>query len=205
MSSSWNGRARTNRSRRPRSLWRQILDYGVAAAILFLLVVVSARVDIADTRQTAGQAVINDGDSLTLGKERVRLRGIDAPEYNQTCTKDGTSYLCGRLSREALVRLIARRPVVCKGGDHDRYGRILGRCSAGDTDLNRLQVEAGWAVAYGDYEDEEKAAREAKRGLWAGSFDRPRRWRDSHGALVEGEHQSVRSLWDWLKTFVGSL
>ena len=38
-----------------------------------------------------------DGDSLTIGDKEIRLIGIDAPEYNQTCFDDNNSeYDCGQ-------------------------------------------------------------------------------------------------------------
>src|SRR4051794_13314220 len=89
----------------PRSLFRRLLDYALTAAILALLALVAARLDRVETRKIAGDAVISDGDSITLKGERIRLRGIDAPEYNQTCQKSGATYPCGRRSREALARL----------------------------------------------------------------------------------------------------
>jgi len=187
----------------PRSRFRKFLDYALALAILALLALVSSRLDRVETRQATGAAVVNDGDSLTLGAERVRLRGIDAPEYNQTCIRDGADYACGRRSREALTKLIAGRPVVCKGWERDRYGRMLGQCTAGAADLNKSQVAAGWAIAYGDYLDEEGEAREKKLGLWAGDFDRPRDWRESHGDMVESEHDYLGAVLNWLRAIFG--
>jgi endonuclease YncB( thermonuclease family) len=199
MSRQWSRRYRRRYVRRPRSLFRKLLDYVLTAAILGLLVLISARLDRVNTRQATGMAIINDGDSVTLGAERVRLRGIDAPEFSQTCEKNGTTYPCGRRSREALVRLIGGKPVSCTGWERDRYDRLLGSCSAGGTDLNRAQVEAGWAVAYGDYFDVQEEAREKTLGLWAGSFDRPRDWRDSHGERMEGEHDLKVRILNWLR------
>ena len=65
-------------------------------------------------------------------------------------------------------------------------------------------IRRGWAVAYfGDYEGEERAAREDGIGLWAGEFVRPEDWRRSRrsAALVSllalvGELGG--SLADWL-------
>lgn len=34
-----------------------------------------------------GRAI--DGDSLTVDDHEVRLFGVDAPEHQQTCTRDG--------------------------------------------------------------------------------------------------------------------
>jgi endonuclease YncB( thermonuclease family) len=41
-------------------------------------------------------------------------------------------------------------------------------------------VAGGHAVAYGAYDGEERAAREARRGIWSSSFDRPAAWRAKH-------------------------
>ncbi|TPL51349.1 thermonuclease family protein [Mesorhizobium sp. B2-4-6] len=187
----------------PRSLWRKLLDYGLAILLLGLLILVAARLDRFETRKEQGTAIVNDGDSITLGTERIRMRGIDAPEYQQTCQKAGADYPCGKLARQSLVRLISGRPVSCSGWQRDRYGRLLGDCRAGDTDLNRSQVQAGWAVAFGDFETEEAVARAAKAGIWAGTFEGPRQWRDSHrDAPVERKHGVLVSFGDALREFV---
>jgi endonuclease YncB( thermonuclease family) len=187
----------------PRNLFRRLLDYALTAAILALLAVVAARLDRVETRKVTGDAVINDGDSITLKGERIRLRGIDAPEYNQTCEKGGAIYPCGRRSREALARLAGSGALECAGWERDRYGRLLGVCTAGGVDLNRRQVEEGWAVAYGDYADAEQAARRRGAGLWAGSFERPRDWRVEHGGMAEGEHDLVAKVLNWLRAIFG--
>ena len=199
MSRSWSPRSR-RRYAAPRSLWRKVLDYGLAIIILGLLILLAARLDRVETRQTQGAAMINDGDSITLGTERIRMRGIDAPEYTQTCRRNGADYACGTLARQSLVRLIAGRPVTCSGWQRDRYDRLLGDCKAGGTDLNRAQVEAGWAVAFGDFESEEATARAAKVGIWAGTFDQPQDWRESHhDGAVERRHGTLSSLGDTLR------
>jgi endonuclease YncB( thermonuclease family) len=204
MSRSWSGRRATSRSiARPRSRWRRFFDYALTAAILGLLILLSARLDRVETRNAEGRATVNDGDSITLGAERIRLRGIDAPEFNQICLKDGANYPCGRRARDALIRAIGETKVVCSGWQRDRYGRMLASCMAGGKNLNRLQVENGWAVAYGEFEAEETAARLNRTGLWAGTFDRPREWRDQHGDLAEIEHGAFGRILDWLRQILG--
>jgi endonuclease YncB( thermonuclease family) len=204
MSQSWRGKYRGAYTRPPRrSLLRKLLDYALTIAIFALLFLISARLNWVETRLPAGAAIVNDGDSLTLGTERVRLRGIDAPEYGQICAKDGINYACGRRSREALAKLVGGNAVSCTGSERDRYGRLLGNCTAGGIDLNRMQVETGWAIAYGGYAKEEDEARRMKLGLWAGSFDRPRDWRDSHGRMSEERHVPKASILDWLRQIFG--
>lgn len=204
MSRAWSAQRRfSRRPAQPRSFWRKLIDCLLAAAILGLLALVAARIDRVETRRPAGAAVVNDGDTLTLGSERIRLRGIDSPELSQTCRRDGADYACGRLARDSLRKLIADRPVSCTGWERDRYGRLLGTCSAGDIMLNAAQVEAGWAVAYGGYELEEARASARGAGLWAGSFDRPRDWRDMHGDMADSEHDWLGQMSNWLRQMFG--
>lgn len=204
MSRSWSrGPRRRYVPRPPPSGWRRLLDYALAAVLLGLLLLVAARLERFSARNEQGMAIVNDGDSITLASERIRMRGIDAPEYMQTCRKDGADYPCGKLARQSLVRLIAGRPVSCSGWQRDRYGRLLGDCKAGDTDLNLAQVQSGWAVAYGDFEAEEAAAKAAKAGIWAGTFDQPQVWREGHrDAPVEGKHGALASIGDALREFL---
>jgi endonuclease YncB( thermonuclease family) len=187
----------------PRSLSRKLLDYGLAVAILSLLALIAARLDRVETRKIYGEAIVNDGDTITMNGERIRLRGIDAPEYAQTCTKGGSTYACGRRSREALNALARSGRIECSGWERDRYRRLLAVCTAGGVDLNRRQVEAGWAVAYGAYDDAEQAARARGAGLWAGSFERPREWRVEHGGMAEPEHDFLARLVNWLTAIFG--
>ncbi len=128
----------------------------------------------------AGAVRVADGDSLVLAGERVRLKGIDAPELEQFCGVPGRRWPCGRQAARVLQRLTGHGRVICDLFGADRYGRQLGHCRAGNTDLNRAMVEMGWAVAYGDYRREEQAARAARRGVWSGPFAAPRAWRARH-------------------------
>lgn len=133
-----------------------------------------------------GATRIIDGDSLMVGGVEVRLYGIDAPELHQRCDRDGREVQCGREAARALVALIAGQPVSCRRRDRDRYGRTVAICTVEEVDLGRAMVAAGHAVAYGAYSGEEATAREARRGLWAGDFIRPREWRERDRARRGG-------------------
>src|SRR5262245_62768957 len=111
MSRPWDGKYRGSYAQPPRSPIRKLLDYALTTAILALLFVVSARLNRTEIRPPAGGTIVNDGDTLTQGTERVRLLGIDAPELAQTCVKDGAPYPCGRRSREMLARLVDGKAV----------------------------------------------------------------------------------------------
>lgn len=186
-----------------RSAGRRYAEYALTLAILLGLTVAVAWFDRMDTVKPAGLATVNDGDSITLGPERIRLRGIDAPEFDQVCTRGGASYDCGRQSRQRLQALVAGKKVSCEGWERDRYDRLLAICVADGIDLNRSQVESGWAVAYGGYGDAEARAKAARNGIWAGEFDRPHDWRASKGGLAEAEHGHFQTLAGWLRRVFG--
>ena len=124
-----------------------------------------------------GQARVIDGDTLAIGAQKVRLFGIDAPEHDQLChDAQERDWPCGQAARDRLAAL-ALDPVRCEGGDHDRYGRLLGTCTAGGRTLNAVLVAEGLAEAYRkyalDYVPEETQARAAQRGIWAGAHLSP--------------------------------
>jgi endonuclease YncB( thermonuclease family) len=196
----WNS-ARSGGGRPPGGARLRVADVLLAVAILGLLALVAARLNRvpATVATLAGMPRVVDGDSLDFEGGRVRLEGIDAPEWDQTCSRAGTGYPCGRVAREALSRLIAGRLVSCEGSGRDRYGRLLARCTAGGVDLNRRMVEAGWAVAYGGYDDAEAAAERNGSGLWAGSFEQPREWRRAHDRPAEAPHAGGGALGEWLR------
>ena len=65
--------------------------------------------------------------------------------------------------------------------DVDRYGRLVMRCLAGDTDIAEALVKRGLAVAYRryskDYIGAEASAERGASGMWQGRFDMPWDWR----------------------------
>lgn len=199
MRGQWSQRPRRRYfQQQRRSLPRRLLDYAVTIVLLGTLIVLTALLNEMDTRTAEGRAVIVDGDSIELGGQRIRLRGIDAPEYRQTCSRNGSEYPCGRAAREALVQLTAGRAVTCSGWRNDRYGRLLADCKAGGVDLNSALVAAGWAVAYGDFEVEEARARAAKAGIWTGTFEWPQDWRAESNGRAEPKHDLLAAIWDWI-------
>jgi len=131
-----------------------------------------------------GKPRVIDGDTLEIAGERIRLHGIDAPEFEQTCVADGKRWHCGLEAASALAFKIARGWVTCQGEDRDKYGRAIAICYAGGVggpELNAWLVSEGWALAYRryslDYVGEEATAREARRGMWRGEFVPPWEWR----------------------------
>ena len=124
---------------------------------------------------------VTDGDTIRIGKTRIRLHGIDAPEQRQTCTAHAQAWNCGEAATDALRDAIAGRVVTCTKRDTDRYGRVVAVCRAAGVDLNTWMVRQGWAVAYRrysrDYVADEDMARTGRRGMWRGEFVMPWAWR----------------------------
>lgn len=124
-----------------------------------------------------GVARAGDGDSLEISGRRVRLFGIDAPEFDQSCIKGGAQWACGAEAADQLSRLVTGREVRCVPTGVDQYQRVLARCSVGGIDVNSTMVERGFAVAFRkytiDYVAAELRAKADKRGIWAGTFTMP--------------------------------
>lgn len=131
-------------------------------------------------------ARVVDGDTILIGKARVRLYGIDAPEGQQECTAPGGKpYRCGDTAKGFLASLAPEgAQIQCVVKDTARYGRLVARCGVNGKDLSLWMVRAGWALAYREYSTayvvEEMLARRAGSGIWAGSFVSPEEWRHAH-------------------------
>ena len=128
-----------------------------------------------------GSASVTDGDTIRIGKIRIRLHGIDAPETRQKCKIDGKEWGCGSEATQALIKIIGQKVVSCNRKGVDRYKRVIGVCRVGAIDLNAWMVINGWAVAYRrysrDYILDEQKAKESKKGIWQGHFIMPWSWR----------------------------
>lgn len=132
---------------------------------------------IAGNQPIYGVAVAGDGDSLTIRGETIRLFGIDAPEFDQVCSRGGAKWACGQESATQLARLVTGKEVRCVPTGTDAYGRTVAQCTAGTVDVNRVMVATGMAVAFRkystDYVSAEETAHANRRGLWAGTFTMP--------------------------------
>jgi len=144
--------------------------------IRLMLLVASGSASSADM---VGQASIIDGDTLEIHGSRIRLWGIDAPESSQLCRGDDSlQYRCGAKAANDLDAFIAGRPVNCLPISLDRYGRTVATCSVGGADLGDWLVRNGLALDWPQYserkyEDAQREAEQAGRGMWEGSYIEP--------------------------------
>ena len=131
-------------------------------------------------REITGKVTrVSDGDTVwvsdSLGRHKVRLNRIDAPESDQPFGKESAAH---------LKSLIGGKVVRVEYTSTDQYGRILGIIYLGETDINPQMVRDGcaWHYKHFDsmpaYAQAEREARAAKRGLWAsGTAINPYEWR----------------------------
>ncbi|MCS5591349.1 MAG: thermonuclease family protein [Gammaproteobacteria bacterium] len=114
---------------------------------------------------------------------RMRIAGIDTPEWNQTCEKSLSVVIsCGELATKHLHKLLENTAgrLSAKPLGVDYYERILIRLFVGEINIGRQMVLDGMAYSYGNtYMAEETLARKEKRGFWAFAKApiNPKEWR----------------------------
>jgi endonuclease YncB( thermonuclease family) len=147
-----------------------------------LLAVLILAPALAHAADVTGVPKIRDGDQAIFGNTRIRLAGIDAPSLDQLCLNaSGERWTCGAAAHDALVSHVGDKSWVCHVLRTDRFGRSVAKCEVDGEDIQQWLVKSGWALSYvrfsHAYDADEKAAREAKAGLWEGAFIAPWDWR----------------------------
>src|ERR1700675_3302461 len=134
---------------------------------------------IAQAADITGTAKVREGDTIVIGTTRIRLGGIDAPSVDQLCLNNsGERWTCGVAARDELIKHVGDKSWTCHQRQvADRRGRVVARCEVDGEDIQKWLVPSAWALSYArfshDSDAEEKAAREAKAGLWQGAFIAP--------------------------------
>jgi endonuclease YncB( thermonuclease family) len=156
-----------------RSIWMAL-----AVALLLSTPAMAAPPDI------TGMPRILDGDTVEIHGTKIRLLGIDAPETHplQFCLDPaGEKWDCGVTARDELVEHVGASPWTCHVTGLDRYGRSLAACEVNGEDIQRWMVRSGWAMSFvrysHHYDADERIARDAGNGIWAGAFIAPWDWR----------------------------
>jgi micrococcal nuclease len=87
-----------------------------------------------------------DGDTLWIGREKVRLTGIDTPERaGHSCHATGP---IARAAQARLWQLMQAEPIRLMREGHDSYGRTLGSVTAGGIDVAMQLLAEGLARRY---------------------------------------------------------
>lgn len=178
----------------PRPTARRLL--GIAVPLLLVSVVVARMLPGGGERRLVDaegrRLFVADGDTLRIGDETIRLAGLDAVERDQFCLNAaGASWSCGESARGALAALVAPGGLSCTTIERDRYGRTVARCKVAHRgDVGAAMVVSGWAMADDPgYAAEQQAARGARRGIWAGTFERPSVWRERNRMVPKTIHE----------------
>ena len=128
-------------------------------------------------KKIEGKAIIIDGDTIHIGKNKIRLHGIDAPEIKQICKIKDKIWNCGIESSANLKKLIGKKNIKCEVSDIDRYKRYIAECYLNNLNINQYMVRQGWAIAYRYYSkqfiEDEEIAQKYKLGIWQGTFIEP--------------------------------
>ena len=124
-----------------------------------------------------GRPIVLDADMVIMSGERIRLKGIDAPETTQRCLDaEEQSYPYGQAATNALIDKIGVSSLTCIGDTRDRYKRLLATCYLGGLAVNGWLVQQGYALAYRKYCTRYVAEEEAnalKRGVWSRELTPP--------------------------------
>ena len=126
-------------------IYRFILMFFVAVAGLVVLsdrsVVVAEQASVLEARVSK----VLDGDTFTLKGQsrRIRVWGLDAPEWDHAGGSAATATMSG---------LIAGQTLRCQVLDMDRYGRVVAQCFLPDgRDVAAEMIRAGAATEYCRY------------------------------------------------------
>lgn len=127
----------------------------------------------------SGHAEVLDGQRLSVQGHVIRLHGVQAPDAETLCRNEaGDAYDCAAWSREVLQHVVSENSVFCHIGERqdgdDTPGICYRRDAAGSRDLAEWLLFAGSVLVTSEgetlYGAASRDARDAKRGLWSGSF-----------------------------------
>ncbi|WP_182085222.1 hypothetical protein [Aureimonas sp. ME7] len=111
-----------------------------------------------------------DARTLKAGDMTLRVAGVEPIAPDVRCVDGAQAWPCATRARTALRGWLRGRSVECRVPSGEEEARdITVPCRLGQEDVARWLVTNGWAHAEpgSAYEDAERAAREARRGIWA--------------------------------------
>ena len=105
--------------------------------LLALILASALMTTAAHAAEIKGRARVIDGDTLWVGRIKIRLNGIDAPERGQPRYRAAT---------QTLQKLVAGKTVVCRLNGDKTYDRYVGVCYVGKYDLAASVIASGNAL-----------------------------------------------------------
>lgn len=151
-------------------------------AVLVAVVALAGAAGAAWADEFKGEANAISGNEIEVGKRKVRLFGISAPELKEICEINDAKVKCGIVAWSELIKLVDGQLISCDteelppGAAVPEPGATYATCYIGETDVNEAMVRSGWASAVPEqtdrYEVDETDARQSERGFWAASEKR---------------------------------
>lgn len=110
-----------------------------ASAILILAITLGlARAEVVTS--------VTDGDTVRVGDERIRLRGIDTPEIRSPRCREERRR--GLEAKRALEEMLAGTEVQIERLGRDRYGRTLAILRVDGVDIGSKLIARGLALPW---------------------------------------------------------
>ena len=126
-----------------------------------------------------GRVTVLSGEMIRLQGRLLHLSGIEAPDRQQTCTRNTKQpWRCGEAAFAALEKLARAKAWRCvTQGGPDVLGRSEANCTLDGRDVAGELVKDGHvfsaATYFGGYAAMESEARHSGNGLWSGEAERP--------------------------------
>jgi len=176
------------------------LPQTLLAAILVLLLTISSTALIA-LDEITGPAWVHEGDLISIRGQTIRLWGIDAPERDQTCVRQGRVWRCGHVAAVYLRKFVGGNSVTCRPVARDKDNVVQARCRMKGLDLAADMATRGYALVPPDgprhYWPNRNEGRTRGAGLWSGLYVTPWEWRagkrlnewisDNRGCSIKGD------------------
>lgn len=123
----------------------------LAGLILIALVAAYFEIDLSSspTQSSTGEVIsvtkVSDGDTIRIGKERVRILGLDTPEvYSPGCPEEEA---LGDKATARLTSLLNSGTVTIERTKKDQYGRTLAVIRVDGKDVSKVMIDEGYALA----------------------------------------------------------
>jgi len=178
--------------------WLVIPSWKAVSLALYVLFVPAAATAL---EEITGPAWVLEGDLISIRGQSIRLWGIDAPEREQTCVRNGRVWRCGQAATVYLRKFVGSNTVTCRPVWQDSDDVVHARCRMKGLDLAADMATRGYALIPPNgpraYVLNRNEGRTRGAGLWSGLYMAPWDWRagkrlnewisDNRGCSIKGD------------------